>query len=175
MNKTKNTQKGFTLIELLVVVAIIGVLATVVLASLSSARTKAKESRHKQEMRNMQKVLEIYRLDNDTYPVRGTWSGVASAFGRYTTSGPNAHILGLVPKYIPELPMIPGTSTEGTDRGYIYRGGTDGYVFLLHRPNLLGLSTPAPGQAFFDSNRPSGSHSAWKVCAEDVPNTWCNL
>lgn len=37
-----NTKKGFTLIELLVVISIIGLLSSIVLASLTEARTKAK-------------------------------------------------------------------------------------------------------------------------------------
>jgi prepilin-type N-terminal cleavage/methylation domain-containing protein len=53
---TKN--KGFTLIELLVVIAIIGILASVVLVSLQSARKKGNDARVKSNVKEMKTTIE---------------------------------------------------------------------------------------------------------------------
>jgi len=58
--------KGFTLIELLVVIAIIGILSSVVLASLNSARQKGQDAAIKQNLNNMRAQTEMY-FDNNEY------------------------------------------------------------------------------------------------------------
>ena len=52
--------KGFTLIELLVVIAIIGILSSVVLASLNSVRTKGADAGIKSNFNNMRSQVQIY-------------------------------------------------------------------------------------------------------------------
>ena len=60
--------RGFTLIELLVVISIIGLLSSVVLASLKEAQVKAKISKTLTEMKQFQYALELFRNDNGHYP-----------------------------------------------------------------------------------------------------------
>jgi len=60
--------KGFTLIELLVVIAIIGILSSVVLASLNSARVKARDSGRISQLRQIRYALELYYDKNGNYP-----------------------------------------------------------------------------------------------------------
>lgn len=64
MMKQYGTNKGFTLIELLVVISIIGLLSSVVLASLNSARGKAKDAAIKE---NLHQLSTVMALDYDQY------------------------------------------------------------------------------------------------------------
>jgi prepilin-type N-terminal cleavage/methylation domain-containing protein len=61
-------QRGFTLIELLVVIAIIGILSSVVLASLNSARSKARDAQRIAGVKEIQKALEMYYNEKGYYP-----------------------------------------------------------------------------------------------------------
>jgi general secretion pathway protein G len=59
-----NTKRGFTLIELLVVIAIIGILSSVVLASLNSARQKSRDARRIADIKQLQLALELFADSN---------------------------------------------------------------------------------------------------------------
>lgn len=61
-------KRGFTLIELLVVIAIIGILASIVLVSLNSARAKGRDAKRVSEIRQIKYALELYYNFNNTYP-----------------------------------------------------------------------------------------------------------
>jgi prepilin-type N-terminal cleavage/methylation domain-containing protein len=55
--------RGFTLIELLVVIAIIGLLSSIVLASLNSARVKSRDARRLEDLKQMANAVQLYDVD----------------------------------------------------------------------------------------------------------------
>lgn len=109
-------QRGFTLIELLVVIAIIGLLASVVLVSLNSARAKSRDAKRVSDMRQFANALEMYYNDNPSV-------------GYPSTLGPLVpNYMSTVPPYpLPNDGSCPSTATAGA-YGLNYTGTSGGYT-----------------------------------------------
>ncbi|HVY72505.1 MAG TPA: type II secretion system protein [Candidatus Paceibacterota bacterium] len=122
------TPRAFTLIELLVVIAIIGVLASVVLVSLNSARSKARDARRLSDMHSLVTALELYASDhNGSYPNTGAGSWAYSGSG-------STWIPGLSPTYIPTVPQDPINAASPEEWYYYTSNGTD-YCIQISQEN----------------------------------------
>ncbi len=64
----KSSEQGFTLIEIMVVLVIIGVIATLVVPNILSRPDDARVTVAKADMQSIGNALELYKLDNYTYP-----------------------------------------------------------------------------------------------------------
>lgn len=142
--KNFQNNKGFTLIELLVVISIIGLLSSLAVVSLNSARVKARDALRKADMAQMRTALGLYYFDNDSYPVCGSTNFDESVadFGAtvgtdgedgsecYITVLDNALTSGAKP-IVQKMPKDPKNkinkplSAGGSDL-YIYRYVSDG-------------------------------------------------
>jgi len=70
--------RGFTLIELLVVIAIIGILAVIVLASLSTARGRGNDAKVQEQMNSLRNAAESYFTTNNNYGAAGDGTDCAT-------------------------------------------------------------------------------------------------
>lgn len=135
-------KKGFTLIELLVVIGIIGLLSTLAVVALGSARQKARDSKRLSDIKQVQTALELYFTDNNTYPVANNITlgvdatclvGTGFASGTACTSATSTY-MGLIPR-----------DPQSPSQDYMYHNATATGAYVLNTTLEGAVNDLGPG------------------------------
>lgn len=150
-------KKGFTLIELLVVIAIIGVLASVVMVSTGTARSKSLDTQRKSDLIQIKNALELYYSTCGTYIVRqnctGTFYGSSSGigwfnYGSYTGSAGSV-AQGLIDNNVTKGIFIDPTKTAAGQFAYMIYADNNHYTVWATIKNYTTQDTDTLNTCYF--------------------------
>lgn len=178
-----NSSKAFTIIELIVVISIIAMLSVLGLSTYSSVQVDARNAKRKEDLKEIQKALEIYKNENGSYPstIVGSsrqWYGLCNPnpWGPddLTVDGADQYIPGLSPDYMQQLPKDPRDNTTNSSSArtqcqtnpnencYLYSSDGVDFKLLAHCSPEGTLSSDDP---FYDPCRAS---YAWQVSSSST-------
>ncbi|MBP7741424.1 MAG: prepilin-type N-terminal cleavage/methylation domain-containing protein [Candidatus Pacebacteria bacterium] len=133
----RSASRGFTLIELLVVIAIIGMLSSVVLASLNSARMKARDTKRQSDIHQIELAMKLYESANNFAPIVGP-GGYIETF--YPTT-PNSGLAPLlVPTYMSAVPNDPKWMNVGGNAYFYYVANWDAAAITTNSWSFMGTA-----------------------------------
>lgn len=120
----QSLRKGFTLLEILIVVAVFGLLATLAVLSLNSARASLRDAQRLSDVSVLRAGLSQYWLEKATYPVSdGVELGLpGSNTDILSTNGFVSRDDATTPIYLQRVPVGP----RGGEY-YRYRGDANGF------------------------------------------------
>ena len=137
----KRSSKGFTLIELLVVIAIIGLLSTLAVVALNSARQRSRDAKRVSDIRQIQTALELAFSEVNNYPTAAspTTLGTASTDVLCNNAGSaafQADTTGCTTIYMGLVPTNP--TPNGADYSYTSATGSGTYSITFNLEGATG-------------------------------------
>lgn len=150
-------QKGFTVAEMLIVIIVIAILAAITVMAFNGIQEQARYSIARKDMRNFGETVQIFRVENDRYPI------IPSEFSEILKRG------GLY------------ESTRTSDKSYAICASPAGFAFVAWNPiitaykngDVLYLLSDGGGQTehiLTNSSLSSDPNRVDKIC-DQVYNT----
>lgn len=125
-------KSGFTIVELLIVIVVIGILAAIVIVAYNGVQARARDARRLADIQTVNKALQLYYIDNGSYPVT-TPSGMSTAYTDTNCQLGTKQadwVPGLTPKYLPQLPQNISPHPWDSKTG-CYQYASDGTSYVL--------------------------------------------
>ena len=125
----KRKAYGFTIVELLIVIVVIGILAAVSIVAYNGVNNRARVASASSALNQARKKLDLYNVENGSYPADLSTAGIASSSGvayGYSTTNSNANFcltatVGDISYYLDN--DTKATPTEGGCNGHTWPGG----------------------------------------------------
>jgi type II secretion system protein G len=131
MYLTKNKKIGFTLVEILVAIAIIGILATVLLANFQGIRARARDAQRKRDLNEVRTALRLYYNDNQAYPN----NNASGQINEGCSTNPCSWGSGVLEDYMEQLPNDP---LSGQEYFYVRNNAGDSFDLYACLENTAG-------------------------------------
>ena len=137
----RKSHKGFTLIELLVVIAIIGLLSTLAVVALNSARQRSRDAKRVADIRQIQTALELAFSETNDYPTGtdvelGTDVSVLCNDGTPGTSTFETAAANCDSTVF--MGLVPSAPTPPTDDAYTFNGDGNSYSITFELEGATG-------------------------------------
>lgn len=113
MLKTMRKQGGFTLIEVVAAAALIGIMATMLLPSLSGANDRVKNARLQNDLVTIDQAIQLYKMDAGTVPAELTTLDSEYLGGKLEFKDAKGEVLTYTPNTTDGTYTLSGKNSKG--------------------------------------------------------------